>query len=139
MVTSNRTSIDRSTSFLQRTASTASAGRPERRSSRPEKRPEEYENPGVSRNPESVKTPRTKPEGEEENSPLICELNRTNQPVAPPRRKRPVPGPVTLHSNSIILVLSDHTSGRVLLGNLLKVKEQCCQNVLLKCHFYLMM
>ena len=86
LVPSNRTSIDRSTSFLQRTASTASAGRPERRSSRPE---------GNSRNQNLVKTPREKPEGAEEKSPLICEITRTKKPVAPPRRKKPVPGKVT--------------------------------------------
>ena len=90
LVQSNRTSIDRSTSFFQRefkqqqAAVTTATTRSDRRSSRPERREED-----------DVKvsgTPRTKPEGAEEKSPLICELTR--QPVAPPRRKKPVPGPV---------------------------------------------
>ena len=91
LVQSNRTSIDRSTSFFQRELKqqvgiTTTTTRSERRSSRPEKRE-------VNDNPKSSRTPRTKPEGAEEKSPLICELT---QPVAPPRRKKPVPGPVIL-------------------------------------------
>ena len=91
LVQSNRTSIDRSTSFFQRefkqqqAAVTTATTRSDRRSSRPERR-EEDDNAKASR------TSRTKPEGAEEKSPLICELTR--QPVAPPRRKKPVPGPV---------------------------------------------
>ena len=92
LVQSNRTSIDRSTSFFQRefkqqqAAVTTATTRSDRRSSRPERR--EEDDAKVSR------TSRTKPEGAEEKSPLICELTR--QPVAPPRRKKPVPGPVFL-------------------------------------------
>ena len=94
LVHSNRTSIDRSTSFFQReykqqqqqqAAATTATTRSERGSSRPEKR-EEDDFPKTSR------TSRTKPEGAEEKAPLICELTR--QPVAPPRRKKPIPGPV---------------------------------------------